>query len=241
MSKRTNLAALSSSTDLILSNRLLDLYEATFDTSYLKQALTLQQTLDDHFWDHEGPGGYLISASHTDGNILGRQRGDQDGAEPTSSGVAAHNLLRLSWLFSDLDERLGIDAKERIAKCITSSSLLLQRAPHAIGTRVTAILHARLGPVQVVVVGPREAKETKALLSAIRRRFLPRRALILVDTTEGAKGAELALGEELVQGNEAVKSTLAGLKEGSYATICSDFTCGLPITDPKELESQLIK
>lgn len=232
----------------------LDLYEVTFAKEYLEHALEIQAAQDALFWDSDGPGGYLMSSSDSDGNILGRQRGDQEGAEPTSTSVAAHNLLRLRSLVSDLDGHLAtlsksqgrtsstMTSRDRIAQSITSGGMVLNRAPHALGTRVTALLHARLGPVQVLVVGPRHAEETQALLRTLHSSFLPRMSVILIDTTDGVTGARKQLGDLLSLGNDAVRQTLDDpklLERGSYATVCQDFTCGLPIHSPEQLLEQL--
>ncbi|MCO5598549.1 hypothetical protein L7F22_052646 [Adiantum nelumboides] len=236
---------------------LLDLYEVTFDTKYIEQALQVQAAQDSLFWDDEGgPGGYLISSKQSDGNILGRQRGDQEGAEPTSTSVSAHNLLRLQSLISNLDQELAkrsevqgrqassLSSHDRIAQCITSGGAILERAPHALGTRITALLRAKLGSQQVIIVGPSGDKNTIELLNVFSTTFLPRASVIHIDTTEGKEGAQKQLGQSFIVGNDAVREVLEDpklLTRGSYATVCQDFACGLPITTSEELLKQLQK
>lgn len=235
----------------------LDLYEVTFDTKYIEQALEIQAAQDALFWDDEGgPGGYLISSKESDGNILGRQRGDQEGAEPTSTSVSAHNLLRLQSLISNLDDELAkrskaqgrqpstLSSHDRIAQCITSGGAILERAPHALGTRITALLRAKLGSQQVVIVGPSGDAKTKELLNVFSTTFLPRAAVIFIDTAKGKEGAEKQLGQSFIAANDAVREVLEDpklLTRGSYATVCQDFACGLPITASEELMKQLQK
>lgn len=235
----------------------LDLYEVTFDTKYIEQALEVQAAQDALFWDDEGgPGGYLISSKESDGNILGRQRGDQEGAEPTSTSVSAHNLLRLQSLISNLDEELAkryqaqgrqasaLTSHDRIAQCITSGGAILQRAPYALGTRVTALLRARLGSQQVILVGSNEDAKTKELLKVFSTTFLPRASVIFIDIAEGKEGAQRRLGQSFIAANDAVREVLEDpklLTRGSYATVCQNFACVLPITDQEELMKQLQK
>lgn len=226
---------------------LLDLHQRTFDSIYLERAVEVQATQDRLFWDSDGPGGYLISQTTGDGNILGRQRADQDGAEPTSTSVAAHNWLRLRSLLSDVDSTLSpgaaLSSRDRVAQCIMSSEMILSRAPHALGTRLTALMQAKLGPIQVVVVGKRNAKETQALLDAVQAQFVPRAVVIYIDTSDGVEAATRKVGHLLINGNEAVRQILQDdklLERGSYATICQDFTCGLPIHTVQELEEGLL-
>ena len=73
---------------------LLDLYEASFDVSWLQFAIVLQETQDRLFFD-EGGGGYF-SGTGKDPSILLRMKEDNDSAEPAASSVAALNLLRLA-------------------------------------------------------------------------------------------------------------------------------------------------
>src|SRR5450755_2060668 len=73
---------------------LLDLYEASFDVSWLQFAIALQETQDRLFFDEER-GGYF-SGTGKDESILLRMKEDNDSAEPAASSVAALNLLRLA-------------------------------------------------------------------------------------------------------------------------------------------------
>jgi uncharacterized protein YyaL (SSP411 family) len=73
---------------------LLDLYEASLDTQWLKWANQLQEKQDALFWDAQS-GGYF-SVSGRDPNILLRMKEDYDGAEPSPNSVSALNLLRLA-------------------------------------------------------------------------------------------------------------------------------------------------
>ena len=78
---------------------LLDLYEASFDVSWLQFAIELQETQDRLFLDEER-GGYFSSTGQ-DATILLRMKEDNDSAEPAASSVAALNLLRLAQLRDD--------------------------------------------------------------------------------------------------------------------------------------------
>src|SRR5213080_2853133 len=73
---------------------LLDLYEASFDIEWLKFAIELQETQDRLFFD--GKNGGYFSTSGKDESVVLRMKDDNDSAEPASSSVAAHNLLRLA-------------------------------------------------------------------------------------------------------------------------------------------------
>ena len=80
-----------------LISGLIDLYQADFDPAWLRWARQLQDTLDLHFWD-QARGGYY-STTNRDPAILLRMKEDYDGAEPTPTSVAAHNLWRFGQIY----------------------------------------------------------------------------------------------------------------------------------------------
>ena len=72
----------------------LDLYEATLDSKWLKEAEKLQSKQDELFWDNsEGHESYFVSVNP---DLLFKLKDEQDGAEPGSNSVASMNLLRLA-------------------------------------------------------------------------------------------------------------------------------------------------
>ena len=73
---------------------LLDLYEATFDSSYLKAAGELTDLALEHFEDEE-KGGFFLTADDGE-KLLVRPKEIYDGAIPSGNSVMALNLLRLS-------------------------------------------------------------------------------------------------------------------------------------------------
>ncbi len=74
---------------------LLDLYEATFEPRYFREAVRLQDVFETEFAG-AGAAYYLAAAPH-DGLIV-RPAESYDGATPSSNSVAAMNLLRLAAL-----------------------------------------------------------------------------------------------------------------------------------------------
>jgi len=79
---------------------LLEMYEATFEASYLRQAVQLNRRMIDHFWDAEG-GGFFSSADDAE-KLISRYKDAYDGAIPSGNSVAMQNLLRLSMITGDV-------------------------------------------------------------------------------------------------------------------------------------------
>jgi uncharacterized protein YyaL (SSP411 family) len=201
---------------------LLDLYEASFDISWLKWAIELQATMDRLFYD-EKHGGYF-STSGQDTTVFLRIKDDNDSAEPAASSIAARNLLRLAQIRNESAYR------QRAEKTITAFSATLSRFPSAMPQMLVALDFSLTEPSQIVIAGPAETAETKMLLAEVHRHFLPNKVLVLADGGSGQK----YLGET----NEALDSM--GVVNGKPAAyVCQHFICQRPVTDLEQLAALL--
>ncbi|KAJ5091708.1 hypothetical protein NUU61_006578 [Penicillium alfredii] len=89
-----------------LTSGLLDMYEATFDDSYLQFAERLQKYLNENFLaeTNSTPAGYYSTPSHMTPGMPGpllRLKTGTESATPSVNGVIARNLLRLGALLAD--------------------------------------------------------------------------------------------------------------------------------------------
>ncbi len=84
---------------------LIELYQATFKTGYLKRALELNRDMLDLFWD-ERDGGLFLYGEDSEQLIM-RPKEVYDGALPSGNSVALYNMLRLSRMTGDtqIEER----------------------------------------------------------------------------------------------------------------------------------------
>jgi uncharacterized protein YyaL (SSP411 family) len=80
---------------------LLEVYEATFAVSYLKDAINLNDRMLKHFWDSQN-GGFYLTADDAE-ELIVRSKVIYDGAIPSGNSVAAMNLLRLAGLTANPD------------------------------------------------------------------------------------------------------------------------------------------
>jgi uncharacterized protein YyaL (SSP411 family) len=203
---------------------LLDLYEASFDVSWLRFAIELQETQDRLFFDEKN-GGYF-GVTGEDASILLRMKEDNDSAEPAASSVAALNLLRLSEFRSEKRWR------ERGKKTIEAFSPQISRFASAMPQMLVALDLSLSKPLEIVVAGKSGSEETRALLTEVHRHFLPNKILILADGGEGQK----YLGEKL----ESLRSMKP--REGkATAYVCENFACQAPVTEPVALGKLLAK
>jgi uncharacterized protein len=150
---------------------LLELYETTFDASYLSDALALNQTLIDHFWDNKNGSFYFTADDGED--ILVRHRELYDGAVPSGNSVSALNNLRLARLTGNAE-------LEQIAqKTAGAYEVDLQRVPSAYTFMLSALDFA-LGPTaEVVIAGDLQDAKTRQLLEKLFSSFIPRKVVLL--------------------------------------------------------------
>jgi uncharacterized protein len=193
---------------------MIELYEALFDLKYLNAALDLNKEMLDHFWDNI-QGGLFFTPDDGEAIIV-RQKGISDGALPSGNSVAMLNLLRLSHLTgnSELDEK-AFDIARAFSRTISQ-----QPMGH---TMFMCALDFALGPsVEVVIVGNLEDSETLSMLRALRSKFMPNKAVLMVSDEEIYRVAHFTKG-------------LAQLNGRSTAYICAGYQCQLPTNDPNKM------
>ncbi len=201
---------------------LLDLYDATFDPTWIEWAATLQARQDELFWDTNADGYFTTSGQ--DANILLRSKEAYDGAEPAANSVAALNLLRLSSMLGRADWR------ERARMTLRAFGRQLLQAPSDMPQLVVALswLHAK--PLQIVIAGKPDAPDTQAMLREAKRLFIPGKIVLLSDG-----GAGQAFFAQHLEGMK----DMVPLNGKATTYLCEDFVCQLPTSDLATLASIL--
>jgi len=193
---------------------LIELYEATFNSRYLEAALKLTSDMVRHFWDTDVGGLYLMP---DDGeSLLVRKKEIYDGAIPSGNSVAMLNLLRLGRMTANSD------LEEKAAKIGSAFSGSVKQSPSA-HTQLMVALDFGIEPCyEVVIAGKAQAEDTKAMVKALRTRFLPNKVVLLnpdgLELPKIAKLAEFTRNQPIIDG----KAT---------AYICMNHNCKLPTTD----------
>jgi len=197
---------------------LLDLYEATLDSDWLRFAIELQETQDRLFWD-EKSGGYF-SASAGDKSLVLRMKDENDGAEPSPSSISALNLLRLG----EMTDRKELRTKGE--ETIRAFSAALSRFPTALPQMLVALDFQMSAKQQIVIAGKKDDADTMALLAEVHRHFLPHKVVLLADQGDGIEKSDAVRAMNPVNGKAA-------------AYVCRDFSCQAPVTNPKNLRALL--
>ncbi|MCH7753153.1 MAG: thioredoxin domain-containing protein [Planctomycetes bacterium] len=204
-----------------LANGLISLYEATFVGRRLDEAVALVEVVLDKFADGER-GGFYFTADDQE-QLIVRSKDFTDSAVPSGNAMAATALVRLGKFTGN---RRYTDAAEAVMR---HTAELMRRAPTATGQTLLA-LDLELGPTyELVLAGDLADESSRAVLSDLRRRFLPNKVLAFAGPGAGAKPQAAA---ELLQGK-----TMQGGAPTLY--VCEGFTCQAPAQGREEIEHAL--
>jgi uncharacterized protein YyaL (SSP411 family) len=200
---------------------LLEVFQSSGDPQWLDWATTLQAIQDSQFWD-EQEGGWF-STTGSDPTVLLRLKEDHDGAEPAASSVSVLNVLTLAHLTG------APGALEKAERTLARLGPKIGGAARAVPMMLSALSAWHAGLNQIVLVGPRGVETTRAMQSAISKRYLPFGIQISVEPGE----RQAALAERL----PFIGAMTAG--SGAAAYVCRDFTCRQPVFEPDALLDEL--
>lgn len=155
---------------------LLNLYEASFETIYLGNAVKLIEEQLKLFWD-TSIGAFFFTAEDAE-SLLARQKETYDGAIPSGNSVSMLNLLRLAQLTGNDDfekraDSLGKVFAENIRQSPVAHTLMMVAVDYAIGPTYS-----------LVIAGDTGKEDTISMLNEVRKQFLPNKALIFRPTDE---------------------------------------------------------
>jgi uncharacterized protein YyaL (SSP411 family) len=187
---------------------LVHLYEATFDDSYLEWADSLQRKQLDLFWD-KTTGGFFSTAENATDMIL-RLKDGLDSQEPSTNGVSATNLFRLSTILGD-----NTYAQKAKDTCAAFSAEILEH-PSMFASMMAPIVAANLGMRSIVLV---DAKEDDEELKKIRGRLLTNTTVVVLTGKEEWLMKRNQLYEESVKGLGKAGAKKVQVCEG---TVCLD-------------------
>jgi hypothetical protein len=195
-----------------LLEALLTLYEATFDSRWYREAVTIAETILTRFGDPERGGFFTTAADHELG--FARRKDLEDTPIPSGSSSAAFGLLHLALLSgSEEYERQAVGVLALLAP-------IAGRHPLAFGHALRAF-DFYLAPVREVAIA--DGAEADALTQVVRGQFRPHVVL-----AGGGPDSDVPL----LQGREPIG-------ERAAAYVCERFTCQAPVVSADELAAAL--
>jgi uncharacterized protein YyaL (SSP411 family) len=201
---------------------LIELYEATFEVSYLEEAITLNEAMIEIFWDKQGGGLYFTGKGNE--RLITQSKEIYDGALPSGNSVAVLNFLRLGRMTGNV----GLEEKaEQLTRAFSSQ---VQDQPMAY-TQLLSALDFMIGPSrEIVIAGDPALETTQAMVKAVHTKFLPNKVLLL--RSQGSAGERLVSLSPFV---EAMRS----MNRQPTAYVCEQYACKTPVKNVEQLESAL--
>jgi uncharacterized protein YyaL (SSP411 family) len=194
---------------------LLTLYETTFETRWFREARSLAESMIERYRDPSG-GFFTTSSDHE--QLVTRPKDIQDHPIPSGNSSAAFGLLRLA----------AFTGEQRYEQSVLELLDLLQeparRHPQAFAHLLQAAQFHLAPPREVALVG----EPIEPLVRVIRSALRP----ALVTAAKGPNDDEAEREIPLLRDRAPVNGKAA-------AYVCRRFTCGLPVTEPQELEREL--
>ncbi len=207
-----------------LGNGLVDLYEADFDPRWLVKATELADAMLARFYDAKEGG--FFQTDGRDPSVIVRAKEDYDGAEPSGNSMAALLLLRLAQ-FTD-----RANYRDAAAKTLQLFGDHLRKAPGTVPQMLCVLDFYLSKPKQIVIAGKADAADTRAMLRAVRERYLPNAIVIMADGSESQKTLAKLL---------PFLETIKPVDGRATAYVCVNYACQLPTSDLSKLAELLGK
>ncbi|TRO47063.1 thioredoxin domain-containing protein, partial [Candidatus Bathyarchaeota archaeon] len=150
---------------------LLEVYEASFEESYLQTAVELTNNMISRFWDN-AEGGFYFTAKDVE-DVVPRRKQVYDGALPSGNSVALLNMLRLALLTGDM--KYGKLANQMVK--VFSEDVRNAPAAH---TFMLIGASFNIGPTcNVILIGDPQEDSMKNMLNALKSSYLPNKVISL--------------------------------------------------------------
>lgn len=198
---------------------LIELYQATFEVQYLKNAIDLNSDMISLFWDESNGGLYLYGKDSE--KLIARPKEVYDGAIPSGNSVAALNMLRLSKITGN--EELE-DKANQIFNIFGGS---VKESPNSHSYFMMAFLYANTATKEIVISGRKDDAKTQLMISKYNELFLPFSSITLNEGNE-----ELYNIAPFIQSQQMIDNK-------ATAYICENFACHEPTTNDEKLSKML--
>ncbi len=196
---------------------LIDLYESSFEPSYLVAARDFMEVMIDQFWDREGGGFFYTGRDHE--ALIVRSKNPFDNATPSGNSMGAMALLRLGTLLEREEWR------DMAARILHLFGRHIQEVPSGFGNMICALDLYLQGSVEVAVLGDRDSADTVALLDVVNKTWRPN--VVLCGGSDPVSDAiPLLKNRGMIDGR-------------ATAYVCRNFVCSEPVTDAEALEKLL--
>jgi uncharacterized protein len=196
---------------------LLDLYELSFNTSYLKKSFELASHLFSHFQDKDGS--FFFTSSDAE-PLITRPKEFFDSAIPSGNSVMLMNILRMARISGDPSK------ENKASGLINAFSGQVEKSPAAFSFFLSGLDFAIGSSSEVIITGKPDGEDTLKLLHTLRKTFSPNKVVML--NPEG-------VSENGIKDIAPFTGELKLINGKATAHVCSNFTCMQPTNDPETM------
>ncbi len=193
---------------------LLELYQTTFNVRYLKQAISLNISLLEHFWDEKN--GALFFTPNDGEQLLIRKKEIYDGAIPSGNSVSMLNFIKIARITGN------VELDEKVLQINKAFSITIEQSLIAHTMFLSALEYIYGSSFEVVIVGKFNSDNTNEMLKAIRSHFIPNMIVLFLPMDE--KSPEIAKITNFVHFKESIDNK-------ATAHVCFNRFCKFPTTE----------
>jgi uncharacterized protein YyaL (SSP411 family) len=203
---------------------LIELYETSFNSSWLEEAVVLNHYLSRHFSDIRGEGFFTVS---DDGEtLIARKKEIYDGAIPSCNSMMLGNLVLLGHLTGDPEYE---EQASRVAECFSG---IVSRSPSSYSQYLCGLDHL-LGPASdVVIAGEESDPVAKEMIRIVCDSYIP---------SVTVHFRRSSLNDAALDALAPFIRTMTAENGKPTAYVCSGRTCSAPVTTPDALRETLGK
>ena len=200
----------------------LQLYEATFELSWLGHARHLADRMLELFWDSADDGFFFTGSDHE--QLLVRTKSGHDGATPSGNAMAATVLQRLTTLTGEAGyARRGADT-------LRGFHAQIRRVPAGFPQMLLALHYYLRSPREIAVLGSADDPATTQALRQLWLQYAPNDLIVQLDPDDGQR-SEIEAAVPLWIGKTAPPP-------GPIFYVCHDYTCQAPTSSLEEVLRQ---
>lgn len=188
-----------------------ELYNTTFDLSYLRKAKQITNDMLDLFWDSK-QGGFYLNGSDAE-KLIAQDKEVYDGALPSGNSVAAVMLTKMTSLtgnttYLNYVETMYSTFFEDVNRQASAASFFIQ-----------SLLLTGNSTKEVVIIGAKDDLDFKQFIEKLNQSFIPDTTILVAENPDDFKGiAPFAVNYKQIDNKPTVY-------------ICENFACQAPTTD----------
>ncbi len=190
----------------------IELYETTFDLSYLEKAKTLSNQMIELFWDKENDGFFFYGEDNEE--LLIRPKDVYDGALPSGNSVATLQMLKLARLTGEFS------LEDKVQKTFDAFGDDVIHYPMGHTYMLMAYITTQMKMKEVVVLGTTDS--VNKVIAHLQQEFHPQLTYLA--------------NEEPTQFTDVADFAASYSKVNDQITyyICENFVCHRPLTSENE-------